>query len=112
MKRLDFVVDDIVDHNSLDNKVYKSFRSNWDREPPPAISILEAVVNHSPDKLDQKFNNFGAAVDIVAKYSPLIPAASGDENSNLEQLLERCWRQGTFQKIRCLSEHSFMALFF
>ena len=105
--QLDFVDDDIRDHTSLDSEVYAVFELDRNEEPPIAMagSILTAVVSGSPDKLDQKFLNPKTARGIVEQYS-LDP--DGDENSNLKKLLGRCWRQGTFEKIRRLSEYSSM----
>ncbi|KAF8337712.1 kinase-like domain-containing protein [Amanita rubescens] len=66
---------------------------------PPESYILERVVISAKDKLDQKFANIENAEDIVEKYSS---DPNGDENSNLTKLLNWCWRQGTFEKIRRL----------
>jgi hypothetical protein len=105
---LDFVDDDILDHTSSDAFVYA--QSNPDRNQiPPITFILQHVVESTPDKLDQKFRDSKHARDIVKEYSS---DPNGDENSNLTKLLSWCWQQGTFEKIRRLSEHSFMALFF
>ena len=108
-KQLDFVDDDIRDHTSLDSEVYAICESDCNKEPPTAAFILMAIVSGNPDKLDQKFGNFDTARGIVWQYS-LDP--DGDENSNLKKLLGWCWRQGTFEMIRLLSEYSFMILFF
>ena len=102
--QLDFVDDDIRGHTLLDAKVYEKCKSDRNQLPPAALFVvLGAVVSTTPDKLDQKFKNFDAADDIVEKYSQ---DPDGDENSNLTKLLDWCWRHGTFEKIRRLSEHS------
>ena len=100
---LDFVDDDILDHTSSDAYVYAHFDPDRNQVPPVTF-ILTGVVLSAPDKLDQRFANLKNARDIVEKYSS---DPNGDENSNLTKLLDWCWRQGTFGKIRCLSEHSF-----
>ncbi len=102
---LDFVDDDILDHTSLDACVYEQSDDPDRNKVPPITFILQAVVLSAPDKLDQKFANLKNARDIVGKYSS---DPNGDENSNLTKLLNWCWRQGTFEKIRRLSEHSFI----
>jgi hypothetical protein len=105
---LDFVDDDTLNPTLSDAHVYA--RSDPDRNKmPPIPYILLTVVTSAKDKLDQKFANIENAEDIVEKYSS---DPNGDENSNLTKLLSWCWQQGTFEKIRRLSEHSFMALFF
>ena len=99
----------MLDHASLDAYVYARCDPDRNIVPPVGWVIIQAVIASAPDKLDQKFANFKDAGDIVEKYSS---DPNGDENSNLTKLLNWCWRQGTFEKIRRLSEHSFMALFF
>jgi adenylate cyclase len=93
----------------LDAKVYTAFESNRDDAVPSAAHILQEVVASSPDKLDQKFQTLQTTKQVVKEYSP---NPDGDENSNLTKLLSWCWRQGTFEKIRRLSECSSMNLFF
>ncbi|KAF8325743.1 hypothetical protein F5887DRAFT_1289437 [Amanita rubescens] len=95
---LDFVDDDILDPTSSDTFVYA--QSDPDRNKmPPITFILQHVVESAPDKLDQKFRDSKNARDIVKEYSS---DHNGDENSNLTKLLNWCWQQGTFKKIRCL----------
>ena len=105
--QLDFVDDDIRGHTLLDAKVYGKCKSDRNQLPPAALFVLLAVVSTTPDKLDQKFAVFKPAYDIVEKYSQ---DPDGDENSNLTKLLDWCWRHGTFEKIRRLSEHSSVLL--
>ncbi len=105
----DFVDDDILDHTSSDAYVYAKSGSDRNNVPPITFILLAIVVLSAPDKLDQEFANLKNAMDIVEKYSS---DPNGDENSNLTKLLNWCWRQGTFERIRRLSEHSSMALFF
>jgi len=107
--QLDFIDDDICDHAPLDAKVYTECESNRNNVPPSASSMLQEVVATAPDKLDQKFQTLQTAKQIVEEYSP---NPDGDEGSNLRKLLSWCWRQGTFEKIRRLSECSSVNLFF
>jgi hypothetical protein len=96
--QLDFIDDDIRDHTPLDAKVYTMLRSDCNHAPP-----IPAVLLFTADNLNQKLN-YNTLHEIVAKYSV---DPDGDENLNLEKLLDSCWRRGGFRKIRCLSEHSF-----
>jgi len=48
----------------------------------------------------------GAGGTVLVAQNP-----AEDENSNLAELLHWCWRRGTFEKIRRLSESSSMSLF-
>ena len=100
--QLDFVDDDIRGHTLLDAKVYEYCQSDCNQSLPPTF-ILAATVATTRDKLDQKFRDSDAANNIVRKYSQ---DPDGDENLNLTKLLGWCWRHGTFEKIRRLSEHS------
>jgi hypothetical protein len=102
--QLVFVEDDIGDHTSLDDKVYASCKSDRNKPPPFPAALLSVIVACAPDKLDQKFQIYLIATNIVEAYSS---DPDGDENSNLEKLLNSCWQLGTFKKIRCLGEHSF-----
>jgi hypothetical protein len=107
--QLDFVDDDICDHTPLDAKVYAMWNSDCNKVPPSAAFILVTVAASAPDKLDKKLFDINTADEFVVKYSP---DPDGDENSNLKKLLGWCWRHGTFEKIRRLSEHSFTTMFF
>lgn len=107
--QLQFIDDDIRDHTSLDAKVYAACESNCDNAPPLAVTILLEVVSSAPDHLDQNYQNNMAAKQILDQYSR---NPDEDENSNLKKLLGWCWREGTFSRIRRLSERSSMTLFF
>jgi hypothetical protein len=107
--QLQFIDDDIRDHTSLDAKVYAAFESNRDNAPPLAVTILLEVVSTVPDQLDQNYRDYIAAKQILEQYSR---NPDEDENSNLNKLLGWCWREGTFSRIRRLSERSSMTLFF
>jgi hypothetical protein len=104
--QLDFIDDDIRDHTLLDAKVYAALRSDCNHAPPiPAVLLFTILIAGSADNLNQKLNYN----EIVTKY---LVDPDGDENSNLEKLLDSCWRRGGFRKIRCLSERSFTNLLF
>ena len=107
--QLQFIDDDIRDHTSLDAKVYTACESNRDNAPPPAVLILLEVVSTAPDQLDQNYQHNIAAKQIIGQYSQ---NPDEDEDSNLKKLLGWCWREGTFSRIRRLSERSSMTLFF
>ena len=101
--QLDIVSDDIGDHAPLDDKVYAACESDCSKEPPPPRLLLLEVVASASDKMDKKFLDIVVAKQILEEYSQ-DPGA--DENSNLKKLLRWCWKHGSFEKIRRLSEHS------
>jgi hypothetical protein len=63
--QLQFIVDDIRDHTSLDAKVYAACESNRDNAPPLAVTILLEVVSTAPDQLDQNYRDNIAAKQIL-----------------------------------------------
>ena len=101
--QLDFVSDDIGDHAPLDTMVYAECESDCNKEPHLLGMILAEDVASASDKMDKKFLNIVVAQQILEEYSA-DPGA--DENSNLKKLLRWCWKRGSFDKIRRLSEHS------
>lgn len=84
--------------------MYAGCESDCSKEPPPLLwMVLCEVVNSASDKLDKTFRDMAFAKQILEEYSQNPDA---DENSNLKKLLRSCWRLGSFEKIRCLGEHS------
>ncbi|KAF8806748.1 hypothetical protein BYT27DRAFT_7223930 [Phlegmacium glaucopus] len=78
---LDLVDNDIFDHTSLDANLYAEFKSDRNKAATiPAVSILLAVVASSPDKLDQRFQIYNAAKNIldVAYNKPFVGNAAID----------------------------------
>ena len=100
---LKFVTDDITNHSSLDNIVYKAFESDCKKEPPQPALLLMLIVNSAPDKMDKERSNIEVLMQILEEYSR---DPDADENSNLKKLLRSCWQRGSFEKIRRLGEHS------
>ena len=100
--QLDFVDNDISDHTFLDAQLYTMFESDHTKDPFPPHLILAVVASFDKfDKINPRFKSVGYARDIVEKCSM---SFDGDEDKNLRKLLIWCWRQGTFEKIRRLSE--------
>jgi len=106
---LDFIDDDILDHTPLDARVYEKCGSDHTKDPSPLPYVLAVIASSTPDKLDPKFRDIDHAAETVERYST---NSDGNENENLSKLLDWCWRQGSFEKIRRLSECCSMNLLF
>ena len=104
--QLDFVGADISDHASLDADVYTVSGLNSNDDPPHPFMILQLVLESAPKELVQL--NIRAIMQIIKEYSQ---NPAGDENENLKKLLFWCWRNGSFEKIRRLSEPGSTILF-
>ena len=88
--------------------MYTACELDCKNETPLVTTILQEVVASATDKFPQKFRDIVVVKQILEEYSP---DPDADENSDLKKLLHWCWRHGSFEKIRRLSEHSFVLLF-
>ncbi|KDR70163.1 hypothetical protein GALMADRAFT_103308 [Galerina marginata CBS 339.88] len=97
----DYVTDDIGNHAVLDDLVYQKFTSN--KSEKPAVSygiILMAVISTAGIELfDQSLRDLQGTDKLLKEHSS---DSSGDENSNLTNLIDSCWRGGSFKRLRLL----------
>ena len=84
--------------------MYTACELDCNNEPTLATTILQEVVASATDKFPQKFRDIVVVKQILEEYSS---DPDADENSNLKKHLGSCWRHGSFEKMRRLSEHSF-----
>ena len=110
--KFEFVDNDINDHKSLDDSVYKYLEENM-IDISSSLSGLEAgsilfIIASGCHHLDAKLTDFGYSQKIVKNFSK---DPDGDENSNLLKLINSCLNKGSFERL--LSEHQFheIALF-